>query len=104
MILIGNGALAQQYIDTIRKYPRFGFTIDGYIGHTPALSDIPYFGSWEQVGNEQLAKPGVDEVVVALGQEDVALLPQIIAATEKHGTKVSIIPYFNEYIPSSTDV
>lgn len=102
VILIGNGALAKQYIETIQKYPRFGFTIDGYIGHTPAFSDVPYFGSWEQAGNEQLAKPGVDEVVVALEQEDVALLPQIIAATEKHGTKVSIIPYFNEYIPSST--
>jgi len=102
VILIGSGALAKQYIETIRKYPRFGFTIDGYIGRTPSFSDVPYFGSWEQAGNEQLAQPGIDEVVVALEQEDVALLPQIIAATEKHGTKVSIIPYFNEYIPSST--
>lgn len=102
VILIGNGALAQKYIETIQKYPRFGFTIDGYIGGAQTLSGVPYLGTWEQAGNEQLAKPGVDEVVVALDQDELALLPQIIAATEKHGTKVSIIPYFNEYIPSST--
>ena len=102
VILIGNGSLAQKYIDTIQKYPRFGFTIDGYIGCAQTISGTTYLGTWEQVGNEQLAKPGVNEVVVALDQEELMLLPQIIAATEKHGTKVSIIPYFNEYIPSST--
>jgi len=102
VILVGNGALAQKYIETIQKYPRFGFAIDGYLGRAQTSLDVPYLGSWEQTGNEQLAKPGIDEVVVALDQEELALLPQIIAATEKHGTKVSIIPYFNEYIPSST--
>jgi Undecaprenyl-phosphate glucose phosphotransferase len=102
VILIGNGSLAQKYIDTIQKYPRFGFTIDGYIGCAQTILGTTYLGTWEQSGNEQLSKPGVDEVVVALHQEEFMLLPQIIAATEKHGTKVSIIPYFNEYIPSST--
>ena len=102
VILIGNGSLAQKYIDNILKYPHFGFTVDGYIGSESMNTDTRYLGSWEQVGNEQLAKPGIDEVVVTLDQEELALLPQIIAATEKHGTKVSIIPYFNDYIPSST--
>ena len=102
VILIGSGVLATKYIETIRKYPRFGFVIDGYIGHNQTFLDIPYLGSWEQTGNDQLSKPGVDEVVVALDQANLYLLPQIINATEKHGTKVSIIPYFNDYIPSST--
>lgn len=102
VILIGNGTLAQKYIDTIQKYPRFGFSIIGYIGSAQTILTTPYLGTWEQAGNGQLAKPGVDEVVVALDQQELSLLPQIIAATEKHGTKVSIIPYFNEYIPSST--
>lgn len=102
VLLIGSGALAQKYADTIRKYPRFGFTIDGYIGRAQTLSDMVYLGTWEQAGDKQLATPGIDEVVVALEQEDVALLPLVIAATEKHGTKVSIIPYFNDFMPSST--
>ncbi|MEA5048635.1 MAG: undecaprenyl-phosphate glucose phosphotransferase [Eubacteriales bacterium] len=102
VVLIGEGALAQKFVDTIQKYPRFGFKIDGYIGGAQTIADVPYLGVWEQAGNEELSRPGVDEVVVALDQANLSLLPQILAATEKHGTKVSIIPYFNEYIPSST--
>ena len=102
VILIGSGVLATKYTETIQKYPRFGFVIDGYIGRSQTLFDIPYLGSWDKVGNDLLAKPGIDEVVVALDQANLNLLPEIIDATEKHGTKVSIIPYFNDYIPSST--
>ena len=102
VILIGSGVLATKYTETIQKYPRFGFVIDGYIGRNQTFFDIPYLGSWEKVGNDLLAKPGIDEVVVALDLANLNLLPEIIDATEKHGTKVSIIPYFNDYIPSST--
>ena len=102
VVLIGNGPLAKKYIDTIRRYPRFGFTVTGYIGSGDTISDAVYLGSWEEAGNAQLSSTDVDEVVVALDQESLSLLSQIIAATEKHGTKLSIIPYFNDYIPSST--
>jgi len=102
VILIGSGVLATKYIETIQKYPRFGFVIDGYIGRNQTFLDIPYLGSWEKLGNDLLAKPGIDEVIVALDQANLNLLPEIIDATEKQGTKVSIIPYFNDYIPSST--
>lgn len=102
VILIGSGVLATKYTETIQKYPRFGFVIDGYIGRNQTFFDIPYLGSWEKVGHDLLAKPGIDEVVVALDLANLNLLPEIIDATEKHGTKVSIIPYFNDYIPSST--
>ena len=102
VILIGSGVLATKYTETIQKYPRFGFVIDGYIGRNQTFFDIPYLGSWEKVGNDLLAKPGIDEVVVALDLANLNILPEIIDATEKHGTKVSIIPYFNDYIPSST--
>lgn len=102
VILIGSGALAQKYVKMIKKYPRYGFKIDGYIGQSKTLDGIEYFGTWAKVGNSQLARAGIDEVVAALDQEEILLLPSIIAATEKRGTKVSIIPYFNDYIPSST--
>lgn len=102
VVLIGDGPLAQKYINTIQKYPRFGFTIDGYIGHAQSISSVTYLGTLEDVGAKQLEKQGLDEVVVALEFDELKLLPRIISMTEKHGIKVTIIPYFNDYIPSST--
>ncbi|HWQ06730.1 MAG TPA: undecaprenyl-phosphate glucose phosphotransferase [Feifaniaceae bacterium] len=104
VILIGSGPLAQKYAETIRRTPRYGYTIDGYIGISKTMPEIPYLGTWEEVGSQSIEQSDVDEVVAALDQANLSLLPQIIAATEKHGTKVSIIPYFNDYIPSSTTI
>ncbi len=101
VVLIGSGALAKKYAKTIQRTPQYGYTIDGYIGASPALNGLSYLGEWGACGIEVLAKPGLDEVVVALEQEQTHLLPQIIAATEKYGTKISIIPYYNDYIPAS---
>ncbi len=102
VVLVGSGKLAQKYVDTIRKYPRFGFAIDGYIGTKGCLTGVAHLGTWVETGSRHLAVPGLDEVVVALDWDELSLLPKILAAAEKHGTKVSIIPYFNDYIPTSS--
>lgn len=102
VVLIGSGPLAQKYLDTIHEHPGFGFTVDGYIGNAQAISAVPYLGSWDKIGNTRLAASDIDEVIVALDNNELPLLPQIIAVTEKYGAKVSIIPYFNDYIPAST--
>ena len=104
VVLIGSGHLAQQYRKTILQAPQFGYTIDGYIGKEGGFKGLPHLGEWASVGNEVLSNVGIDEVVVALEQEQTNLLPQIIAATEKYGTKISIIPYYNDYIPASTTI
>ena len=102
VIVIGSGPLARKYVETIRSTPRYGYTIDGYIGNTQTMTEIPYLGTWEEVGSQIVEQSDADEIVAALDQANLSLLPKIIAATEKHGTKVSIIPYFNDYIPAST--
>jgi hypothetical protein len=66
--------------------------------------NLPCLGEWAAVGAEVLSNVGLDEVVVALELEQTALLPQIIAAPKRNGTKISIIPYYNDYIPSSTTI
>ena len=104
VILIGCGPLAKKYAQTIRSTPQYGFVIDGYIGKNCQIDGIPCLGSWDAKGGEILSSAEIDEVVVALELEQAQLLPQIIAATEKYGTKVSIIPHYNDYIPSSTTI
>ena len=104
VVLIGSDHLAQKYKETIFAAPQFGYTIDGYIGKFGGIEGLPHLGEWEQVGSEVLSNVGIDEVIVALEQEQSNLLPLIIAATEKYGTKISIIPYYNDYIPASTTI
>jgi len=104
VILIGCGPLAKKYAQTIRHAPQYGFVIDGYIGKNCQIDDLPCLGTWDEKGVEVLSSREIDEVVVALELEQTTLLPKIIAATEKYGTKVSIIPYYNDYIPSSTTI
>lgn len=102
VILIGSGTSARHYIETIRMHPVYGYTIDGYIGEQDSIEGVPHLGAWEIAGDRYLLKPGIDEVVVALDQENIGHFSQVIEATERHGTKLSIIPYFSEYIPAST--
>ncbi len=104
VVLVGSGALAEKYIKTIESAPQFGYTIDGYIGKNTLKGNLPCFGEWASVGCELLSQPGIDEVVVALELDQATLLPKIIAATEKYGTKISIIPHYNDYIPASTTI
>ena len=44
-----------------------------------------------------------DEVISAIEMEDYQRTPQIIADCEKTGTKLSIIPFYADYIPSNPD-
>jgi len=104
VVLVGNGALAKKYASTVQNAPQLGYVIDGYIGNECNIEGLPCLGAWESHGSELLASSDIDEVVVALELEQAMLLPQIISATEKYGTKVSIIPHYNDYIPSSTTI
>ena len=42
-----------------------------------------------------------DEVISAIGVEDYHRMPQIISACEKTGSKLSIIPFYADYMPSN---
>lgn len=104
VLLVGSGKLAKKYVDTIRRNSEYGYTIDGYLGRIQSITGVPYLGTWEEAGSRVLEQSEADEVVAALDEDSISYLPGIIAATEKHGAKVSIVPYFNDYIPMSTSL
>lgn len=104
VIVVGSGALASEYVETVRRYPRYGYTIDGYLGLEASIPEVPYLGTWKENGRECLARPGIDEVVAALEKEHMSVLPEILEATDRGGVKVSFIPYFSGYISASTTI
>lgn len=101
VIVIGTGPLAYQYKSSIADAPELGYHIDGFVGPSskensmlkpilPDLNDLDVL----------LRKPDIDEVVIALEPSQKDDIYKAIRLCEKNGTKVSILPFYNEVIPA----
>ena len=45
-----------------------------------------------------------DEVVIALDPQDIHVMPDIMMAADKEGVRLSLIPFFNDYIPKTPSI
>ncbi len=99
VILVGNGKHARQYVESIRKNPDLGYTIDGYVSKTVRPELGRQLGAYEDL-ERILDQPGIDEVIITLEQHEAEFMNKIIAACDKSGIRICIIPYFNDYIPA----
>ncbi len=100
VIVVGNGHLARQYIESVNNNPEFGYKVDGYISKYPKKDLGTNLGPYEELSTILNTNP-VDELVVALEPHETKFMKKIISATEKQGTKLSVIPFYNDYLPSS---
>ena len=101
VILLGRGPMARRYLETIRRERELGYHLVGDVAaeHEKAWQELSYLGDYEALESIlDLYRP--DEVVSAVDLEDYPQTPHIIAACEKTGTKLSIIPFYAEYMPS----
>ena len=104
VIVIGTGKLAQQYRKDIEAEPDLGFHIKGFIGNQNLLQDNgTWLGSFTDV-DDQLSSTDINEVVIALEPEEYNRLWQIIPACEKNGVKYSVIPFYNDMIPTNPTI
>ena len=66
VIVVGNGHLARQYVESVHNAPHFGFHVDGYVAkEAHEAMGIPRLGNYEDL-ESLLEGIGIDEVVVAL--------------------------------------
>ena len=123
MLLVGDGPLARQYLADIAANPQIGVSVDGYLrqernrpdavaqlagkdkvfenaGNTSEnVCACPCLGEYAALGRI-LQQKAYDEVIVALEADEAAQIKPILAAVEKEGVRVSLIPFYSEYIPS----
>ena len=100
MLIIGGGKSARRYLDTIRKDRELGIDSVGYIARRPGDGmSVPYLGGYEALENV-LERKRPDEVVSAIERDDFDQTPHIIACCEKAGVKLSIIPFYIDYMPA----
>ena len=102
VIILGSGALAQKYLEEIRKDRELGYYPAGYVSEVgaAALPGLKRLGGFDRL-EVILAQRRPDEVISAVEMEDFHRTPQIIAACEKAGVRLSIIPFYADYMPSN---
>ena len=103
VVVVGDGHLAQQYIEDIRKNPHLGITVDGYVSAVEKPHLGKRMGCYEEL-ETILQDKGLDELVVALEPHEVQFMPKILRLADKEGVPLSLIPFFNDYIPSQPTI
>lgn len=103
VIIVGNGKHARQYVESIRNNPDLGYTIDGYVSRVERPDLGKHLGAYEDL-EEILDQPGIDEVIITLEMHEVEFMNKIIAACDKSGIRICIIPYFSDYIPAYSSI
>lgn len=97
VLIIGGGELATRYLTEIRNDRELGYDPVGYIATEPGDLALPWLGDFDAL-DKALEENRPDEVISAIEMADYERTPQIIAACEKTGCKLLIIPFYLDYI------
>lgn len=103
VLLIGCGEQAQAYCRAVQNDRTLGFCVDSYLAPRDCLPGISYRGTYDALAHV-LERAAPDEVVIALEADEYPYLQSIIASSEKNGVKMSLIPFYNKYMPSRPSI
>lgn len=104
VVIVGSGAMARRYAETIRTQRGMGYTLLGYVSQEPAVwPEAEWLGTYSALA-DVLDRTMPDEVVSAIDPARYVETPAIIAACEKAGVKLSIIPFYAEYMHTATRI
>ena len=103
VLLIGCGEHAQAYCRAVQNDRTLGFCVDSYLAPRDCLPGISYRGTYDALAHV-LERAAPDEVVIALEADEYPYLQSIIASSEKNGVKMSLIPFYNKYMPSRPSI
>ena len=103
VILIGSGRHAQHYKEDIGREKRLGIEIDGYV----AVSAVPelnnHLGTYDEL-EAVIEQLNPDELIIALEPDELGWMTKIMEVAGKEGTHVSLIPFYNDYIPPHPEI
>ena len=100
ILLVGGGAAAKQYLRALDHNPYYGFQVDGYLcDRQDAAFPVPWLGGYKQL-DACMEQGGYDEVVLALEAFEISFLPKMIAACDRQGIRITMVPFYNDYLPA----
>ena len=99
VVVVGSGHFARQYIEDVKRNPHMGFTVDGYVSEDDCPELGCRLGTFDEL-EQVLDGRQVDEVVAALEPDEIGFMKQVLTTADKTGVRISIIPFYNDYIPA----
>jgi putative colanic acid biosysnthesis UDP-glucose lipid carrier transferase len=98
LIVIGAGFIGRNFIKFINKNPQFGYKFLGFIDdNIPSGSGDKILGA-SSVLKTMLEENRVDEIIIALPQNEVDKIDEIIDICENYTTRIKIIPDYFRFI------
>ena len=91
VLVVGGGALAKRYVEAVRREEELGLHV---VGQIRGLEEL------DSALEARLYGDSVDEVVIALEPEEAGRVADLIRLCDKFGTKTSVVPFYNDVIPS----
>lgn len=103
VVIIGDGELAEKYLDSIRDNPQYGFKSIGYIGEEGNIALGAHLGNFDAL-DSALDMYNPDEVIIALEQYELGIMNAVINSCEEQGIRANIVPIYNDYLPPCASV
>ncbi|RPI70587.1 MAG: undecaprenyl-phosphate glucose phosphotransferase [Ignavibacteriales bacterium] len=96
VLIIGTGEVGKNFRELIRENPDFGYRVKGYLSRDNGNKD-EILGTYDQL-NDVLLSGIIDEVVIALPQEDYSLIDDIIKTCNRNAVRTHIIPDYFRFV------
>lgn len=103
IVLIGSGETARHCLEEIRRSAEFGYHVLGYISDRSDWEDLPWLSPFSQM-DEILDRLKPDEVIAGLDLHEFEQMPAVINACETSGTRLSMIPFYAQYMPAHPQI
>ena len=104
VLVIGSGRTAARYLSAIQSDGELGYKAIGYIaGRSGNGFTVPYLGGFAAL-EKVLERNRPDEVISAIETDDYKLTPHIIECCEAAGVKLSIIPFYADFMPAHPQI
>ncbi len=95
ILVVGGGDLAARYMQNVKENPGLGLHVDAQL--------VPGKNMFMKL-ETMLHNSGIDEVVLALNIDEIQITFDVIQICEKSGTKISVIPFYNDVIPTNPTI
>lgn len=99
LLLVGDSEMAQRYYQEIKNDKWNEYVLKGYLAPEENKEMDHYLGGYGEL-RFLLRNREADEVVIALQQPKTKEVGRMISICGRYGAKVSVIPAYNDYIPS----
>ncbi|HSP89088.1 MAG TPA: undecaprenyl-phosphate glucose phosphotransferase [Ignavibacteriaceae bacterium] len=96
ILILGTGEVAKNFRQLIKQNPDFGYRVVGFLGNNDE-SNNEFLGGYPKL-EEILLSKNVDEIVLALPQEDNFLMDEIVKTCNRNAIRTHIIPDYFRFV------